>query len=129
MNSNFSNLPKVLSSHLDSNYPTLYNKVENDEIWGSMMLDGVIMDVGVSTHQLSDPQRGFSYLKDGILDLRMNQQPQSSQITIKGRNDHLKSQPSSSSVNNINNKKKDGLFSANDLLQSYTIVFINLTKR
>ena len=117
----------MLSSHLDSNYPTLYNKVENDEIWGSMMLDGVIMDVGVSTHQLRDPQRGFSYLKDGILDLRMNQQLPS-QITINGRNDHLES-PSSSFVNNIKNKKKNGLFSANDLLQSYSIVFIQFKER
>ena len=52
------------------NYAEMECYVRN---WGlGTGLDGIVLDLGVSSPQLDDPVRGFSFKGDGPLDMRMN---------------------------------------------------------
>lgn len=55
---------------VDSNFAFLKNQLR---LLGIKQVDGIIADLGVSSHQFDEGSRGFSIRSNDVLDMRMNQ--------------------------------------------------------
>lgn len=60
-------MDRVILIH--SNFENLGEKLEEN---GITSIDGLLLDLGVSSYQLDTPERGFSYMHDAPLDMRMD---------------------------------------------------------
>jgi len=58
---------------VNANFKYLYNYLR---YLGVVQVDGILADLGVSSHHFDSPDRGFSYRTDGPLDMRMNRSAQ-----------------------------------------------------
>lgn len=65
----------------------IHDSFENVEQYVSK-IDGFILDLGVSSPQFDDPERGFSYRFDAVLDMRMNQQQKLSALDVVNTYDY-----------------------------------------
>lgn len=58
------------------------NMLEELKVHGITKVDGIIFDLGLSSPEIDESSRGFSFMKDGKLDMRMNREQELSALNV-----------------------------------------------
>lgn len=73
----FKNANNVTIVH--SNFSSMKEELER---LGITLVDGIIFDLGLSSPEIDNDERGFSFMHDAVLDMRMNQEQDFSALNV-----------------------------------------------